>query len=76
VLTIDFQFRVEMKNFLSPDRIYSNVENGELSKAIAAELLISLIEGSDNPTTRAESINISEKLKIHDQKIFKKSLKS
>ena len=60
-----------MKNFLSPDKIYSNVENGKFSKAIAAELLISLIEGSDNPTIRAESINISEKLKIHDQKIFK-----
>lgn len=60
-----------MKNILSPDKIYSNVENGKLSKAVAAELLISLIEGSDNPTTRAESINISEKLKIHDQKIFK-----
>ncbi len=60
-----------MKNFLSQDKIYSNVENGKLSKAIAAELLISLIEGSDNPTTRAESIKISEKLKIHDQKIFK-----
>ncbi len=60
-----------MKNFLSPDKIYSNVENGKFSKAIATELLISLIEGSDNPTTRAESIKISEKLKIHDQKIFK-----
>ena len=60
-----------MKNFLSPDKIYSNVENGKLSKAIAAELLISLIEGSDNPTTRAESIDISEKLKIRDKKIFK-----
>ena len=60
-----------MKNFLSPEKIYSNVENGKLSKAIAAELLISLIEGSDNPTTRAESIKISEKLKIHDKKTFK-----
>jgi len=60
-----------MKNFLSPDKIYSNVENGKFSKAIAAELLISLIEGSDNPTTRAESVDISEKLKIHDKKIFK-----
>jgi len=60
-----------MKNFLSPDKIYSNVENGKFSKAVAAELLISLIEVSDNPTTRAESIKISKKLKIHDQKIFK-----
>jgi Leucine-rich repeat (LRR) protein len=60
-----------MKNLLLPDKIYSNVENGKVSKAIAAEQLISLIEGSDNPTTRAESIKISEKLKIHDKKIFK-----
>jgi len=60
-----------MKNFLSPDKIYSSVANGKVSKAIAAEQLISLIEGSDNPTIRAESIKISEKLKIHDQKIFK-----
>ena len=60
-----------MKNFLSPEKIYSNVENGKLSKAIAAELLISLIEGSNNPTTRAESIKISEKLKIRDKKTFK-----
>jgi len=60
-----------MKNFLSPDKIYSSVANGKVSKAIAAEQLISLIEGSDNPITRAESIKISEKLKIRDQKIFK-----
>jgi len=60
-----------MKNFLSPENIYSNVENGKFSKAIAAEQLISLIEGSDNPIIRAESIKTSEKLKIHDQKIFK-----
>lgn len=60
-----------MKNFLSPDKIYSSVANGKVSKAIAAEQLISLIEGSDNPTTRAESIKTSEKLKIHDKKIFK-----
>jgi len=59
-----------MKNFLSPDKIYSSVANGKVSKVIAAEQLISLIEGSDNPTIRAESIEISEKLKIHDQKIF------
>ncbi len=71
MLTINFQFQVEMKNFLSPDRIYSSVENGKVSKAIAAEQLISLIEGSDNPTTRAESIKLSEKLKIQDKKIFK-----
>ena len=60
-----------MKNFLSPDKIYTSVANGKVSKAIAAEQLISLIEGSDNPITRAESIKISEKLKIRDQKIFK-----
>ena len=60
-----------MKTFLSPDKIYTNVENGKLSKALAAELLISLIEGSDNPTIRAESIKIFEELKIHDKKIFK-----
>jgi len=60
-----------MEKFLSPDTIYSGLKNKEISKNIAVDQLISLIEGSNIPKIRSESISILNRLKIHDPKIFK-----
>ncbi len=60
-----------MGKFLSPETIYSNLINEEISRDIAFDQLISLIEGSNNPKIRFESISILNQLKIHDPKLFK-----
>ena len=60
-----------MEKFLSPETIYSGLKNKEISRNIAADQLISLIEVSDNPKIRSKSISILNKLEIHDPKIFK-----
>jgi len=60
-----------MKKFLSPETIYSGLINGELSRDIAFDQLIFLIEGSNNPKIRIKSISILHQLKIHNPKLFK-----
>jgi len=60
-----------MEKFLSPDTIYSGLKNKEISKNIAVDQLISLIEGSNIPKIRSESISILDKLSISEPKIFK-----
>ena len=60
-----------MEKFLSPETIYSGLKNEEISRDIAFDQLISLIEGSNNPKIRSESISILHQLKIHDPKFFK-----
>jgi len=60
-----------MGKFLSPETIYSGLNNEEISRDIACDQLISLIEGSNNPKIRSESISILHQLKIHDPKLFK-----
>ena len=60
-----------MEKFLSPETIYSGLKNKEISRNIAIDQLISLIEGNNNPKIRSESISILNKLKIRDPKIFK-----
>ena len=60
-----------MEKFLSPETIYSNFKNKEIDRNIAYDQLISLIEGSNNPKIRSESISILNQLKIHDPKLFK-----
>ena len=60
-----------MEKFLSPETIYSGLKNKEISKNIAINQLISLIEASNNPKIRSESISILNKLNIRDPKIFK-----
>ena len=60
-----------MEKFLSPETIYSGLKNKEISRNIAVDQLISLIEGSNNPKIRSESISILNQLIIHDPKIFK-----
>ena len=60
-----------MEKFLSPETIFSGLKNKEINRNIAVDQLISLIEGSNNPKIRSESISILNQLKIHDPKIFK-----
>ena len=60
-----------MEKFLSPETIYSNLKNKEIDRNIAYDQLISLIEESNNPKIRSESISVLNQLKFHDLKIFK-----
>ncbi|MHA2472711.1 MAG: hypothetical protein ACXAES_05700 [Promethearchaeota archaeon] len=48
-----------MKEFLIPEKLKHDILAGNLSKDKAAELLISLIEGSDDINTRVNSIRNS-----------------
>lgn len=60
-----------MERFLSPETIYSALKSKEISNNIAVDQLISLIEGSNNPKVRSESISILSKLNVFESKIFK-----
>ena len=60
-----------MKESLTPEKIQRDVSTGDLGKENAAELLISLIEGSDNIQIRVESIKALEKINLQSEKIFK-----
>ena len=60
-----------MEKFLSPETIYSDLKNKGINRDIALDQLISLIEGSNDPKIRSESISVLNQLKIHDPKIFK-----
>ena len=60
-----------MGKFLSPESIYSNLKNKDIDQNIARDQLISLIEQSDKPKIRSESISVLNQLNFHDPKIFK-----
>jgi hypothetical protein len=59
-----------MSEFLTPEKIKTNFFNGKLNRDKAAELLISLIEGSDNTKTRVNSIKTLEMIGVRTKKIF------
>ncbi len=56
---------------LTPHAIYNDLKNNFIDKASAVELLITLIENVDNLTTRIDSIETLEKIKIKNKKVFK-----
>jgi len=60
-----------MKESLTPEKIQEEYSTGDLGKENAAELLISLIEGSDTTEIRVGSIEALEKINFHTEKIFK-----
>ncbi|MHA1913605.1 MAG: hypothetical protein ACW986_13870 [Promethearchaeota archaeon] len=60
-----------MKEFLIPEKLKHDILTGHLSKDKAADLLISLIEGSDDTNTRVSSIKVLENLEFRDERIFK-----
>ncbi|MHA1985764.1 MAG: leucine-rich repeat domain-containing protein [Promethearchaeota archaeon] len=59
-----------MKELLTPEKIKHNFLNNDLNKEKAAELLISLIEGSDNTKTRVICIKTLEMIGFRKKKIF------
>ncbi|MHA2282275.1 MAG: hypothetical protein ACXAC5_15640 [Promethearchaeota archaeon] len=59
-----------MKELLTPEKIKIDFLNRGLNKEKAAELLISLIEDSDNTKTRVNSIKTLEMIGIRTKKIF------
>ena len=59
-----------MKELLTPEKIKHNFLNRGINKEKAAELLISLIEGSDNAKTRVNSIKTLELIGFQTRKIF------
>ena len=53
---------------LTPHAIYNDLKNNFIDRTSAVELLITLIENVDNLTTRVDSIEILEKIKIKNKK--------
>lgn len=60
-----------MKEKLTPEKIQKNFLNGDIGKEETADLLISLIDGSEDAKVRAETIVTLEKLVFKDEKFFK-----
>ncbi|MFX1523404.1 MAG: HEAT repeat domain-containing protein, partial [Promethearchaeota archaeon] len=60
-----------MENIISPEVIYKGVLNGDLNKNFAIDKLILLIESSDNPSIRSQSIETINKLNLRETNIFK-----
>ncbi|MFX1420262.1 MAG: hypothetical protein ACFE9N_15215, partial [Promethearchaeota archaeon] len=60
-----------MKESLTPEKIYKDFLAGDIGREHAVELLISLIESSDNTEIRVASIHKLEKLNFHNEKIYK-----
>jgi hypothetical protein len=56
---------------LSPKRIYKEFTENNLNKINAIDLLISIIDNSDDQSIRIEAIEILDKLKAGSEKIFK-----
>ncbi|MFX1567490.1 MAG: HEAT repeat domain-containing protein [Promethearchaeota archaeon] len=60
-----------MKKSLTPEKIQKDYSTGNLGKENAADLLISLIDSSDNTEIRVRSIKVLEKLQFQNEKTFK-----
>ncbi|MFX1325401.1 MAG: hypothetical protein ACFE8N_10620 [Promethearchaeota archaeon] len=60
-----------MKEFLLPKKIRNEILAGKLSKEKAADMLISLIEGSEDINTRVNSIKILENIDFRNKRVFK-----
>ena len=60
-----------MREPFTPEKIHLDVKNGKLSKLEAAELLISLIEVSNEAKTRKKCIEAFEKIDLKTEKVFK-----
>lgn len=60
-----------MKEFSIPNKIKSEIRAGNLSKDKAADMLVSLIEGSEDINTRVNSIKVLESIEFRSKRIFK-----
>ena len=59
-----------MKNSITPENICNELKIGKMSESMATDLLISVIEESDDSDLRAECINTFEKLSLKSNRIF------
>jgi len=59
-----------MKSSITPENICNEVKVGRMSESMATNLLISVIEESDDSDLRAECINTFEKLSLKSKKIY------
>lgn len=60
-----------MREPLTPEKIYYDVKHGKLNKFEAIELLISLIEGSNEAKDREKCLNVCKQLNLKNERIFK-----
>jgi len=56
---------------LTPQKIYEKLNNNDLDKKSSIDLLLSIIENSDEDQLRLESIEVLNKISVNDEKIFK-----
>ena len=56
-----------MKEPFTPEKIYNEIKSGKSSKSEFIEVLISLIERSDEPKVREKSIEVCEHLICHSK---------
>ena len=70
-LELILKFGNNLNPDLTPEEIYNKVLNQKLSKTVAIELLISLLEESDDDEIRARCIIAFSKLDFKKQKIFR-----
>lgn len=59
-----------MEKSYIPEKVRKDYSTGQINKERAADLLISLIESSDDTEIRIESINVLRDIKIQNQTIF------
>ncbi|MHA1747885.1 MAG: HEAT repeat domain-containing protein, partial [Promethearchaeota archaeon] len=55
----------------TPTAILNDVRNGDLDKTSAIELLITIIDNSENIETRLETIKVIEKIEEKSKRLFK-----
>ena len=60
-----------MKEQLTPEKIHKNYLNGDINKEDSVDLLISLIDGSEDAKVRTTSIDALQKIEYKDGNIFK-----
>ena len=60
-----------MKDALNPQNIYDKILQNEIKATEGIRYLISIVERSDKPSARLESLEILYKLKAHNDNIFK-----
>ncbi|MFX0026894.1 MAG: leucine-rich repeat domain-containing protein [Candidatus Hermodarchaeota archaeon] len=56
---------------LTPQKIYEKLINNHLDKKSSIDLLISIIENSNDEQLRLDSIDVLNKISVKDEKIFK-----
>ncbi|MFW9946884.1 MAG: hypothetical protein ACFFDX_08665 [Candidatus Odinarchaeota archaeon] len=56
---------------LTPQKIYEKLNNNDLDKKSSIDLLLSIIENSDEDQLRLESIEVLDRIRAKDEKIFK-----